>query len=318
MAETLESIKQEIAKIAAEKADLKGIVDRQKDTIKRQETTIGNLQEELKAADANMVDRVSKLQKEIDELKARLTDWKRIAEERKEKSIQIHNARVSEEKRVIELQKEIDEFKEALDREATENAELQQKVRDYEEYKEDVRKLTELKEELKKNLEASKSAHNRTWEEKKNLEIEVHELSQQVAALESVDNDYLKNEVDRLSKLLDTAYAGIANRDKEIDVLNGDIEELKANGSPGTIAALAAKDEELRKLGEKVPAKDREINDLKEQVKSLEEALDLKGDYYYRAQTEKEHLANAIENAYRSLMITRGYQLPGESGESNG
>lgn len=274
MAETLESIKQEIAKIAAEKADLKGIVDQQKETIKRQETTIGNLQEALKAADANMVDRVNKLQKEIDE------------------------------------------FKEALDREATENAELQQKVRDYEEYKEDVRKLTELKEELKKNLEASKAAHNRTWQEKKNLEIEVHELSQQVAALESVDNDYLKNEVARLSKLLDTAYAGIANRDEYIQELEEtDVEE---EAGPGMIAALAAKDEELRKLGEKVPAKDREINDLKEQVKSLEKALDRKGDESYKLSLEKEHLINAIENAYRSLMVTRGYQLPGESGVSNG
>lgn len=259
MTETLESIKQEIAKIAAEKADLKGIVDQQKGTIKRQETTIGNLQEALKAADANMIDRVNKLQKEIDE------------------------------------------------------------------YKEDVRKLTELKEELKKNLEASKSAHARTWEEKENLEIKVNELKQQVTLLESIDAEdhhedviELNDEVARLNKLLDTAYAGIANRDKEIDVLNGDIEELKANGSPGTIAALAAKDEELRKLGEKVPAKDREINDLKEQVKSKNQDLEQSYKEFNKLSLEKEHLANAIENAYRSLMITRGYQLPDESGVNNG
>lgn len=315
MAETLESIKQEIAKIAAEKADLKGIVDQQKETIKRQETTIGNLQEALKAADANMVDRVNKLQKEIDhykkyadeehthkvrawdsngllnkeneqlqnsidELKAELTDWKRIAEERKEKSIQIHNARVREEKQVIDLQKEIDE--------------------------------------LKAELEASKAAHNKTWEEKENFREKNLELKNEVALLESIDAEdhhedviELQQKVSKLEAIRD-AYA------KEIDVLRADNEELEANGNAGTIAALAAKDEELRKLGEKVPAKDREINDLKEQVKSLEEALDLKGDYYYRAQTEKEHLANAIENAYRSLMIIRGYQLPGESGVSNG
>lgn len=225
MAETLESIKQEIAKIAAEKADLKGIVDQQKDTIKRQETTIGNLQEALKAADANMVDQVNKLQKEIDE------------------------------------------FKEALDREATENVKLIK----------EVGTLTELKEDLKADLEASKAAHNRTWQEKKNLEIKVHELRQDI--LDMTD---------------------------------------KNQASEGMVAALAAKDEELRKLGEKVPAKDREINDLKEQVKSLEKALDRKGDESYKLSLEKEHLANAIENAYRSLMITRGYQLPDESGVSNG
>lgn len=289
MAETLESIKQEIAKIAAEKADLKGIVDQQKDTIKRQETTIGNLQEALKAADANMVDRVNKLQKELDVLKEALKDWKRVAAERKEKNTNLYNARLSDQKR-------IDEFKEALDREATENAELQQKVRDYEEYKEDVRKLTELKEELKKDLEASKTAHSKTWDEKENFREKNLELQQKVSKLEAIRDTYAK----------------------EIDVLNSDIEELKANGNPGMIAALAAKDEELRKLGEKVPAKDRIINDLKEQVKSLEQALDRKGDECYRVTTEKEHLVNAIENAYRSLMITRGYQLPGESGESNG
>lgn len=228
MAETLESIKQEIAKIAAEKADLKGIVDQQKDTIKRQETTIGNLQEALKAADANMVNRVNKLQKEIDE------------------------------------------FKEALDREATENVKLIK----------EVGTLTELKEDLKDQLEKSKTAHAKTWEEKENFREK---------------NLELKNEVARLSKLLD-----------------------KNQASEGMVAALAAKDEELRKLGEKVPAKDREINDLKEQVKSLEKALDRKGDESYKLSLEKEHLANAIENAYRSLMITRGYQLPGESGVSNG
>lgn len=210
MAETLESIKQEIANIAAEKEDLKGIVDQQKGTIKRQETIIGNLQEALKAADANMVDQVNKLQKEIDDLKEQVALLESI---------------------------------------------------DAEDHHEDV-----------------------------------IELREQVAKLEAIRDTYAK----------------------EIDVLNGEIEELKVNGSSGMIAALAAKDEELRKLGEKVPAKDREINDLKEQVKSLEKALDLKGDYYYRAQTEKEHLANAIENAYRSLMIIRGYQLPDESGVSNG
>lgn len=291
MAETLESIKQEIAKIAAEKADLKGIVEQQKETIVRQETTIGNLQEALKAADANTVDQVNKLQKEldhykkyaeeentlkvrawdsngvlnkdneklqkeIDELKKALADWKRIAEERKEKSIQIHNARVQEEKRVIELQKEIDDLKE------------------------------------------------------------------QVTLLESIDAEdhhedviELNDEVARLNKLLDTAYAGIANRDKEIDELK---QRIADGDNPGMIAALAAKDVELRKLGKKVPAKDREINDLKEQVKSLEKALDRKGDESYKLSLEKEHLANAIENAYRSLMITRGYQLPDESGVSNG
>lgn len=258
MAETLESIKQEIAKIAAEKADLKGIVDQQKETIVRQETTIGNLREALKAADANMVDRVNKLQKEIDE------------------------------------------FKEALDREATENAELQQKVRDYEEYKEDVRKLTELKEDLKAELEKSKTAHSKTWEEKENFKEKAYELQQQVAKLEAIRDAYAKNS----------------------DKLNRDIEELKQRvtdgDNPGMIAALAAKDVELRKLGQKVPAKDREINDLKEQVKSLEKALDRKGDESYKLSLEKEHLANAIENAYRSLMVTRGYQLPGESGVSNG
>lgn len=273
MAETLESIKQEIAKIAAEKADLKGIVDQQKDTIKRQETTIGNLQEALKAADANMVDRVNKLQKEIDHYKKALNDETKEIEEESDKAIE-------------QLQKDIAEFKEALNREATDNVKLIK----------EVGMLTELKEDLKAELEASKSAHTKTWEEKENFREKNLELQQKVSKLEAIRDTYAK----------------------EIDVLNGDIEELKANGSPGTIAALAAKDEELRKLGEKVPAKDREINDLKEQVKSLEEALDLKGDYYYRAQTEKEHLANAIENAYRSLMITRGYQLPGESGESNG
>lgn len=266
MAETLESIKQEIAKIAAEKADLKGIVDQQKETIERQETTIGNLQEALKAADANMIDRVNKLNKEIDE------------------------------------------FKEALDREATENVKLIK----------EVGTLTELKEDLKAELEKSKAAHDKTWEEKETLELKVHELKEQVALLESIDAEdhhedvvELREQVSKLEAIRDV-YA------KEIDVLNGDIEELKANGSPGMIAALAAKDEELRKLGEKVPAKDREINDLKAQVKSLEKALDHKGDECYRVTTEKEHLANAIENAYHSLMITRGYQLPGESGVSNG
>lgn len=250
MAETLESIKQEIAKIAAEKADLKGIVDQQKETIQRQETTIGNLQEALKALDVT-------LDKEIadnKELKEALTDWKRIAEERKEKSIQIHNARVKEEKQVHEL-------KEALDREATENVKLIK----------EVGTLTELKEELKTELEQYKEA--------------------------------------------------LAAKDREIDVLVGEVENLETEvdeTGPGMVAALAAKDEELRKLGEKVPAKDREINDLKEQVKSLEKALDRKGDESYKLSLEKEHLANAIENAYRSLMITRGYQLPDESGVSNG
>lgn len=303
MAETLESIKQEIAKIAAEKADLKGIVDQQKETIERQETTIGNLQEALKAADANMVDRVNKLQKELDH-------YKKYADDEHASNLAM----------------------------CKENG-----------------TLTELKEDLKAELEKSKAAHDKTWEEKETLELKVHELNDEVA---------------RLSQLLDTAYAGIANRDnyikeleetdveeeidgeeeenlnskinhlkavienrdeyiqelesdrsdlnREIDVLNGNIEELKAYGSPGMIAALAAKDEELRKLGEKVPAKDRVINDLKEQVKSLEQALDHKGDECYKVTTEKEHLANAIENAYRSLMITRGYQLPDESGVSNG
>lgn len=294
MAETLESIKQEIAKIAAEKADLKGIVDQQKETIKRQETTIGNLQEALKAADANMVDRVNKLQKEIDELKGSLTDWKRIAAERKEKNTNLYNASLSDQKR-------IDEFKEALDREATENAELQQKVRDYEEYKEDVRKLTELKEDLKAELEKSKTAHAKTWEEKENFREKNLELN---------------NEVARLSKLLDTAYAGIANRDEYIQELEEtDVEE---EAGPGMIAALAAKDVELRKLGEKVPAKDREINDLKEQVKSKNQDLEQSYKEFNKLSMEKEHLVNAIENAYRSLMILRGYQLPDESGVSNG
>lgn len=219
MAETLESIKQEIAKIAAEKADLKGIVDQQKATIERQETTIGNLQEALKAADANMIDRVNKLQKEIDEFKEQVALLESI---------------------------------------------------DAEDHHEDLI-------EIKAELEASKAAHNQTRKEKEALEIKVHELRQDI--LDMTD---------------------------------------KNQASEGMIAALAAKDEELRKLGEKVPAKDREINDLKEQVKSLEKALDRKGDDYYRVTTEKEHLVNAIENAYRSLMITRGYQLPGESGVSNG
>lgn len=275
MAETLESIKQEIAKIAAEKADLKGIVNQQKETIKRQETTIGNLQEALKAADANMIDRVNKLQKEIDE------------------------------------------FKEALDREATENVRLIK----------EVGTLTELKEDLKEDLEASKAAHNRTWQEKRNLEIEVHELKQQVALLESIDAEdhhedviELNDEVARLNKLLDTAYAGIANRDKEIDELRQDILDMtdKNQASEGMIAALTAKDEELRKLGEKVPAKDREINDLKEQVKSKNQDLEQSYKEFNKLSMEKEHLVNAIENAYRSLMILRGYQLPDESGVSNG
>lgn len=254
MAETLESIKQEIAKIAAEKADLKGIVDQQKATIERQETTIGNLQEALKAADANMIDRVNKLQKEIDE------------------------------------------------------------------YKGDVRKLTELKEDLKEDLEASKAAHNRTWQEKENFREKNLELKQQVALLESIDAEdhhedviELNDEVARLNKLLDKAYAGIANRDKEIDELRQDILDMtdKNQASEGMIAALTAKDEELNSATQ-------ERDDLKEQVKSLEKALDRKGDDYYKVATEKEHLANAIENAYRSLMITRGYQLPDESGVSNG
>lgn len=305
MAETLESIKQEIAKIAAEKADLKGIVDQQKETIKRQETTIGNLQEAIKATDIHMVERIDKLNKEIIDLQKEL-DYK---------------------------QDESDDFKEALDREVTENAELQQKVKDmgktiglkqdeidrvkkswdkdYDEYKEEVKSL-------KAELEKSKAAHAKTWEEKENFREKNLELKNEVALLESIDAEdhhedliELREQVAKLEAIRDT-YA------KEIDVLNGEIEELKANGSPGMIAALAAKDEELRKLGEKVPAKDREINDLKEQVKSLEKALDHKGDECYRVTTEKEHLANAIENAYRSLMITRGYQLPDESGVSNG
>lgn len=252
MAETLESIKQEIAKIAAEKADLKGIVEQQKETIVRQETTIGNLQEALKAADANTVDQVNKLQKEIDE------------------------------------------------------------------YKEDVRKLTELKEELKVELEKSKAAHAKTWEEKENFREKNLELKNEVALLESIDAEdhhedliELREQVAKLEAIRDT-YA------KEIDVLNGEIEELKANGSPGMIAALAAKDVELRKLGEKVPAKDREINDLKEQVKSKNQDLEQSYKEFNKLSMEKEHLANAIENAYRSLMITRGYQLPDESGVSNG
>ena len=295
MAETLESIKQEIAKIAAEKADLKGIVDQQKETIERQETTIGNLQEALKAADANMVDQVNKLQKELDHYKKALVDETKEIEEASDKEIE-------------KLQKEIDEFKEALDREATENVKLIK----------EVGTLTELKEELKAELEKSKAAHAKTWEEKENFREKNLELKNEVALLESIDAEdhhedvtELREQVAKLEAIRDT-YA------KEIDVLNGEIEELKANGSPGMVAALAAKDEELRKLGEKVPAKDREINDLKEQVKSLEQALDHKGDECYKVTTEKEHLANAIENAYRSLMITRGYQLPGESGVSNG
>nr|DAO41930.1 MAG TPA: chromosome segregation protein [Caudoviricetes sp.] len=293
MAETLESIKKEIAKIAAEKADLKGIVDQQKETIKRQETTIGNLREALKAADANMVDRVNKLQEKLDH-------FKKFADEEHTHRVRAWDSNGLLSKENEQLQKEIDEYKEALDREATENAELQKKVRDYEEYKEDVRKLTELKEELKKDLEASKTAHSKTWDEKENFKEKAYELQQQVSKLEAIRD----------------AYA------KEIDVLNADNEELKqriADGdNPGMIAALAAKDIELRKLGQKVPAKDREINDLKEQVKSLEKALDRKGDESYKLSLEKEHLANAIENAYRSLMVTRGYQLPGESGVSNG
>lgn len=219
MSETLESIKQEIAKIAAEKADLKGIVDQQKETIVRQETTIGNLQEALKAADANMVDRVSKLQKEIDE------------------------------------------FKEALDRETTENVRLIG----------EVGTLTELKEELKTELEQYKEA--------------------------------------------------LAAKDREIDVLEGEVENLETEvdeTGPGMVAAIAAKDEELRKLGEKVPAKDREINDLKEQVKSKNQDLEQSYKEFNKLSLEKEHLANAIENAYRSLMITQGYRLPDESGVSNG
>lgn len=225
MAETLESIKQEIAKIAAEKADLKGIVDQQKDTIKRQETTIGNLREALKAADANMVDRVNKLQKEIDHYK-----------------------------------------KYADDEHASNLAMIKENGA-----------LTELKEDLKEDLEASKAAHKRTWEEKEALEIKVRELRQDI--LDMTD---------------------------------------KNQASEGMVAALAAKDEELRKLGEKVPAKDREINDLKEQVKSKNKDLEQSYKEFNKLSLEKEHLVNAIENAYRSLMITRGYQLPGESGVSNG
>lgn len=204
MAETLESIKQEIAKIAAEKADLKGIVDQQKDTIKWQETTIGNLREALKAADANMIDRVNKLHKEIDE------------------------------------------------------------------FKEEVKNL-------KEDLEASKAAHKRTWQEKETFREKNLELRQDI--LDMTD---------------------------------------KNQASEGMIAALAAKDEELRKLGEKVPAKDREINDLKEQVKSKNQDLEQSYKEFNKLSLEKEHLVNAIENAYRSLMITRGYQLPVESGVSNG
>lgn len=253
MAETLESIKQEIAKIAAEKADLKGIVDQQKDTIKRQETTIGNLREALKAADANMVDRVNKLQKEIDH-------YKKYADDEHASNLAM----------------------------VKENG-----------------TLTELKEDLKEDLEASKAAHKRTWEEKENFREK---------------NLELKNEVARLNNLLDTAYAGIAYRDKEIDELRQDILDMtdKNQASEGMIAALAAKDEELRKLGEKVPAKDREINDLKEQVKSKNQDLEQSYKEFNKLSLEKEHLVNAIENAYRSLMITRGYQLPGESGVSNG
>lgn len=316
MAETLESIKQEIAKIAAEKADLKGIVDQQKDTIKRQETTIGNLRAALKAADADMVDRVNKLQKELDHYKKALNDETKEIEEESDKAIE-------------QLQKEIknrDEYIQELEAAERDNvgtiAELQQKVRDYEEYKEDVRKLTELKEDLKAELEKSKAAHAKTWEEKENFREKNLELKNEVALLESIDAEdhhedvtELQQQVSKLETIRD-AYA------KEIDVIRADNEELKQRildgGNPGMIAALAAKDVELRKLGKKVPAKDRVINDLKEQVKSLEKALDRKGDECYRAETEKEHLANAIENAYRSLMITRGYQLPDESGVSNG
>lgn len=273
MAETLESIKQEIAKIAAEKADLKGIVDQQKDTIKRQETTIGNLQEALKAADANMVDQVNKLQKEIDE-------YKKYADEEHTHKVRAWDSNGVLGKENEQLQKTIDELKEALA---------------------DWKRIAGERKE------------------------KAHELQKQVALLESIDAEdhhedviELNDEVARLNKLLDTAYAGIANRDKEIDVLRADNEELKANGSPGMIAALAAKDVELRKLGEKVPAKDREINDLKEQVKSKNQDLEQSYKEFNKLSLEKEHLANAIENAYRSLMITRGYQLPDESGVSNG
>lgn len=215
MAETLESIKQEIAKIAAEKADLKGIVEQQKETIVRQETTIGNLQEALKALDVT-------LDKEIAGNK---------------------------------------ELKEALDRETTENLRLTK----------EVGTLTELKEELKTELEKSKAA--------------------------------------------------LVAKDREIDVLEGEVENLETEvdeTGPGMVAALAAKDEELRKLGEKVPAKDREINDLKEQVKSKNQDLEQSYKEFNKLSLEKEHLVNAIENAYRSLMITRGYQLPDESGVVNG
>lgn len=258
MAETLESIKQEIAKIAAEKAELKGVVDQQKETIVRQETTIGNLREALKAADANTVDQVNKLQKEIDE------------------------------------------FKEALDREATENAELQQKVKDmgktiglkqdeidrvkkswdkdYDGYKEDVRKLTELKEDLKAELDHYKKALN---DETKEIEEES-------------------------DKAIEQLQKEIKNRDEYIQEL-----EAAERENVGTIAALAAKDEELNSATQ-------EINDLKEQVKSKNQDLEQSYKEFNKLSMEKEHLVNAIENAYRSLMITRGYQLPDESGVSNG
>lgn len=247
MAETLESIKQEIAKIAAEKADLKGIVDQQKETIERQETTIGNLQEALKAADANMIDRVNKLNKEIDE------------------------------------------FKKYADDEHASNLAMSK----------ENGTLTELKEDLKAELEKSKAAHTKTLEEKEALENLVYELKTE----------------------LEQSKAALAAKDREIDVLVGEVENLETEvdeTGPGMVAALAAKDEELRKLGEKVPAKDREINDLKEQVKSKNQDLEQSYKEFNKLSLEKEHLANAIENAYRSLMITRGYQLPDESGVSNG
>lgn len=301
MAETLESIKQEIAKIAAEKADLKGIVDQQKETIERQETTIGNLQEALKAADANMMDRVNKLNKEIDEFKKYADDE------------HASNLAMSKENGTLTELKE--DLKAELEKSKAEHAKTWEEKENFRE------KNLELKNEvegLNSNINLLKAAHDKTWEEKETLEIKVHELKQQVALLESIDAEdhhedviELREQVAKLEAIRDT-YA------KEIDVLNGEIEELKANGSPGMVAALAAKDEELRKLGEKVPAKDREINDLKEQVKSKNQDLEQSYKEFNKLSLEKEHLVNAIENAYRSLMITRGYQLPGESGVSNG
>lgn len=314
MAETLESIKQEIAKIAAEKADLKGIVDQQKETIVRQETTIGNLQEALKAAETYLEDRVKKLQKELDH-------YKKYADEEHTHKVRAWDSNGVLGKENEQLQKRIDEFKEALDREATENVKLIKEVGTLTELKEDLKaelknevaRLSKLldtayagianRDEYIKELEETDVEEEIDGEEEENLNSKINHLK---AVIENRDEYIQELESDR------------SDLNREIDVLNGNIEELKANGDPGMIAALAAKDEELRKLGEKVPAKDREINDLKAQVRSKNQDLAQSYKELNRSETEKEHLANAIENAYRSLMITRGYQLPDESGVSNG